>query len=832
MDDIRTRLFRWIIPSTSSGRRRILEPRALFLLTLLLVALGSVAHGLATVIRDLDTELLLTIATLGALLGWLMATIRLPGQLMGIFAPLLGVEIVLVRVGRLGGKLAALGWTLVGLVREIWHWLLGEGWRIENGAWRLIGPSLDWIAVSKALTALWTDISILLGREHKWILGLIAGKPTFDPAATALLWSLAIWAVAAWAGWTVRRHQPLKGIAPAAALLVATFAYTGAKPTVLLTLLGTTLLLMAMVQHDARERRWQAIKIDFSSHLWQDLVLATTLLSLMLVVMAALTPSISVRKIVEFAQQLTKEREEETESVAKSLGLETQPDPERAALSRVATTSTPRQHTISFRPLLSQKVVMVIRTSDRRPDLRELRLSLSERELLESLEPPWRYYWRGTVYDHYTGHGWTTSQAKLVGYEAGEPVTSKDMPFHRVVRQRVQVIGDLDETLHIAGTLITADQNFNVAWRSHEDAFGASIKATTYQADSLVPVISDEQLRSAGNEYPEWLQDRYLALPDEVPDRVLALARDLTATEPTPYDQALAIESYLRTFSYTLDVPSPPFDRDVADYFLFDLQQGHCDYYATTMAVLARAIGLPARLVVGYASGTYDASNGRYLVAEADAHAWVEIYFPKYGWMEFEPTAGRPPIERQAESLPTEWPEPKEPLKPLIPEQSKTAQFGWPGVLGALVIAPLVGIIWWAADVWRLHLLTPIAAVATLYRRLQRYGQRLAIPMRAGDTPYEFAASFTKHFANLVRGEYRDTVLASAVREAQRLVSLYVQASYTPCPPNTDDQKQAIQTWRWLRWRLWVAWVLQKWWRSSFRRFLRTFNTGGPAYHR
>ena len=852
MDDVKAR---WIIRS-DTPESRTSPGRVLFLLALLLVALGSVAHGLADVVRELDAGLLLTVATLGALAGWMMATIPLPGWLAGILASLLGAEVVLVRVGRLGGKLAALGWTLVGLVGEIWLWLVGEGWRlvlsqvegIENGGWRPVGPPPDWMAVSQILTELWADISTLLDRGHEWTLGLVGGHPAFDPVATALLWSLAIWAVAVWAGWAVRRHQPLQGITPAGALLAATFSYAGTRLSALLTLLGTTLLLMAMVRHDDRERRWRATKIDLSSDIWKDLAVTAALLSLALVVTAAVVPSISVRRIVEFAQQLTREQEDETKLVAKSLGLEAQPNPERTTSSGVRLARMPRLHTISFRPQLSQQVVMVIRTSDLRHDLRRSRLTPMDRDLSGLSEPPWRYYWRSIVYDRYTGHGWTTSQTKMVKYEAGEPVISEDMPFHRVLRQEVQVIGDpstprqarddassghrLDEMLHVAGTLVTADHDFNVIWRSHEDAFAASSEATTYRADSLLPVISEEQLRSAGSDYPEWVQDSYLALPDQVPDRVLALARDLTATEPTPYDRALAIESYLRTFSYTLDVPSPPFHRDAADYFLFDLQQGHCDYYATTMAVLARAAGLPARLVVGYAGGTYDPDNVRYLVTEADAHAWVEVYFPEYGWVEFEPTAGRPPIERQAESFPIEWPEPEEPLEPAATERSRVAQFWWLGVLASLAVATSVGIVWWAADVWRLRLLTPAAAVATLHRRLQRHGRRLAVPMREGDTPYEFATSFAEHFADLARGKYWEIPLAPAVQEAQRLVSLYVQASYTPRPPNTDDQRQAIQTWRRLHRRLWVAWVLQRWWGSPLRRFIKTLNAGGLEYHR
>ena len=80
----------------------------------------------------------------------------------------------------------------------------------------------------------------------------------------------------------------------------------------------------------------------------------------------------------------------------------------------------------------------------------------------------------------------------------------------------------------------------------------------------------------------------------------------------------------------------------MVDYFLFDLRQGYCDYYASAMIVFARSRGLPARLAVGYASGEYDPVSDQFLVTEADAHSWPEIYFPEYGWIPFEPTAAQP----------------------------------------------------------------------------------------------------------------------------------------------------------------------------------------------
>ena len=149
--------------------------------------------------------------------------------------------------------------------------------------------------------------------------------------------------------------------------------------------------------------------------------------------------------------------------------------------------------------------------------------------------------------------------------------------------------------------------------------------------------------------YPAWVRKQFLALPDSVPERVLALARDLTASEPTAYDRALAIQNYLREYPYTLEISAPPAGRDVTDYFLFDLKKGYCDYYATSMVVLARAAGLPARLVAGYANGSYDFENAQYVVTENYAHSWVEIYFANIGWVEFEPTASQPAILYEAE---------------------------------------------------------------------------------------------------------------------------------------------------------------------------------------
>jgi transglutaminase-like putative cysteine protease len=676
-----------------------------------------------------------------------------------------------------------------------------------------------------ALAELWAGVSTLLVRLYHWSVALASGAADFDPVAVALVWGLSLWVIAVWAGWWVRRcNRPLHAVAPAGALLGVSLFYVRADPIPLLFLLGATLLLMALIGHDAGQRRWGTAGIDFPGDLGQDLAVVVVPLSLVLVAVAALTPSITVQQVAEWAGRLIRDQVGEANPVADSLGL--QPRPASATFfdqDQVRAPGLPRRHLIGSGPELSEQVVMVIYPEDHK------RIGETPSTALDT--PPQRYYWQGLTYDHYTGHGWLTEQTETVEYQAGQPANfgafpdqattssqaaSAVLPAQRVMRQEVRFTRDWDGLLYVAGILVTADQDFSVAWRAPGDAFGAAIKGkasslTAYRADSLVPLVSEAQLRSAGSDYPDWVRNRYLVLPDEVPTRVFSLARDLTATAPTPYDRARAIETYLRTFPYNLDLPAPPRDRDVVDYFLFDLRQGYCDYYATSMVVLARAAGLPARLVVGYATGTYDEANGRYIVTEADAHSWVEIYFPGYGWMEFEPTAGRSPIERPVDAASLEQPE-LDTLEPIVTGPVKGRQLWWLELpAGALIFLALMAVAWPVADSWRLRRLHPTLVVAMLYRRLYRHGRWLGAPMWSGDTPYEFAASLAARVSELAKDRGWGGMLIPAVHEVRWLTDLYVRTCYSPHHPDIADQVQAIKTWQRLQRRLWLARV----WRLS-----------------
>ena len=172
-------------------------------------------------------------------------------------------------------------------------------------------------------------------------------------------------------------------------------------------------------------------------------------------------------------------------------------------------------------------------------------------------------------------------------------------------------------------------------------------QGSTYKVEALNTGATSRQLREVSNEYPDWVGERYLQLPDTVTQRTRDLAAQLTAGTDNPYDAAKAIEAHLRaTIEYSENIPFPPPEVDVVDHVLFVDQRGYCEYYASAFIVMARSIGLPTRMAVGFFPTEEEQDSG-YLYRELNAHAWPEVYFEGYGWIGFEPTAGRAEVSRE-----------------------------------------------------------------------------------------------------------------------------------------------------------------------------------------
>ena len=170
-----------------------------------------------------------------------------------------------------------------------------------------------------------------------------------------------------------------------------------------------------------------------------------------------------------------------------------------------------------------------------------------------------------------------------------------------------------------------------------------------------MPVPAPGLLRRRGEEVPPSIHDRYLRLPI-LPARVSTLAEALTSGHVSAYEKAVAINQYLlRHYAYNLQAPRLPERADAVDYLLFESKQGACEAFASAMTVLLRAAGVPARLVTGYTTGTYNLFTGYYEVRNSDAHAWVEVFIPGAGWIEFEPTPGFPAPEEAAAHSGGRW---------------------------------------------------------------------------------------------------------------------------------------------------------------------------------
>lgn len=162
-----------------------------------------------------------------------------------------------------------------------------------------------------------------------------------------------------------------------------------------------------------------------------------------------------------------------------------------------------------------------------------------------------------------------------------------------------------------------------------------------YSASTSISLATIEDISEAGSDYPGWVTDYYLQLPETLPERVRWLSNMLTFDQETVYDKAIAIQRYLARIPYSTEVQAPPEGADGVEYFLFTEQSGNCINFASSMAVLLRAAGVPTRVSVGYSPGEWDETNGNTILREKQRHAWPEVYFPGYGWIIFEATPFR-----------------------------------------------------------------------------------------------------------------------------------------------------------------------------------------------
>jgi hypothetical protein len=420
-----------------------------------------------------------------------------------------------------------------------------------------------------------------------------------------------------------------------------------------------------------------------------------------------------------------------------------------------------------------------------------------------------QYYWRSQVFDSYNGHVWIANTALSQDFPANTPYHPdlKTLPQnYQIIHQNMERIQPMDDALLVSGELLDTDQPSIASWRSTGDLTYARTNPNTFSSHSAIQSVSVDELRSAGNKYPESIRI-FLKLPDDLPERVRNLAVRLTINQPTPYEKVMAIQDYLRQFPYSLQVPGTPADREVADYFLFDLQKGYCDYFATTMAVMVRAVGIPSRLVVGFNSGSYDYNTQRFIVVRANAHAWVETYFPGLGWVEFEPTSNLLPFSRPGEAAVQKKPAIGIPNR-LSRTNSTASPINWQvlrfplsalgfvlfGLLILLIILRLLPV-----ESWFLALRPADKAITTIHRRLYRQGRAWGVAPNAARTPHEFARAFAAKLDRFAGNQRLAPLTVSLQADLNGLTALYTRLLFSPHPPTQADHRQAVQNWARIR---------------------------------
>jgi protein-glutamine gamma-glutamyltransferase len=271
-----------------------------------------------------------------------------------------------------------------------------------------------------------------------------------------------------------------------------------------------------------------------------------------------------------------------------------------------------------------------------------------------------RLRWRGIALTNFDGTRWTSGgrgpevvSANGDGWiPIGRP-QQKGPDHSRILEYTVLMEPMASDVLFIPGKGVAIRGNFsgersNPPGRRGPYVFRDSSESITspfhnytairYYGISRLPQFQLEALRETGTEYPSEITGSYLQLPAKLDKRIPTLAQTVTAQAQTPVDKAIALETYLQTkYSYTLDLTGKP-GSDPLAYFLFEKRAGHCEYFASAMTVMLRTLGIPSREVNGFLPGEYNALGGDYIVRASDAHSWVEAYFPRNGWVVFDPT--------------------------------------------------------------------------------------------------------------------------------------------------------------------------------------------------
>ncbi len=584
---------------------------------------ASPAKPLATELADLLPGAALALIMCGAVIYSLSISRWAPG--LDVLIPMSLPGFIL------GVIFARIRW-LPGWLAHPLSLLLSITWAVQ-----LLGPQMG------PLLGTWRDQGTeLLIRTIIWVRVLVGGGRGEDLLLFVAALCLLCWVLVYATAWMIfRRGGTWRAITLNATLYLINYTYVLPKPDMpFFVFLSAALLLLAHQHIVQRQAQWDAQQIEYPDWLsLRFLWSAAVVCGLLIMVTSALPGSVTVDRATRTWETISrpfKVARARWEDAFATLNA-----PPGAGSGAFAA----RSAQLGGTRRLGDGLVMTVRAT--------------------SFD-----YWRAVAFDKYGGGGWlnTTGEQARAALGASTPEQARtalgpgvllpigDTRSRREVDEAFTLAQDRsDKLLFVGGTARSISLPSFVELNylrsgdrptpNYDDTALIAARSDmrsgqTYTVTALLSRADVQSLRVAGIDYPAWVRERYLQLPDSVTPRTRQQAAQVVAASAarTPYDQAVAIQDYLRTLRYNESIPGPPANAEPVDWFLFTQREGYCDYYAASMVVMLRSLGVPARWVQGYAGGVFNAEQGVYEVRENVAHSWPEVYFPGFGWERFEPT--------------------------------------------------------------------------------------------------------------------------------------------------------------------------------------------------
>src|SRR2546425_804722 len=520
--------------------------------------------------------------------------------------------------------------------------LLPIPWAVGIGLGIVLGPVVAGFAAWPALHAAHQADTLGLSLLHSWWVRLLDGSAITDSAFDLYLISWLMWVTGGWLSWCVLRwRRPLLGLVPGAAAFATNILnFPKDQNGYVLSVLVLTLALLLWTNYTGAIANAVRFRVKLTGDARWDFWESGLVAMAALIVLAIMLPPLS-----------TVDRSVDVESSAFNSWaqlLQTLSHPGQSGLAGAGRGSTGFSADVLLNSSLKRNhdvVFMYTITGDffgphyfRGVDETLLSGGAWRYTDTASFKEPIQKMGVPRFSEDYAKLGVASFNVRMISPPAG----NSDILFYpaRLYKGNRDTMAteSLVPTANSAGPFMNIDRLSSISPRTSSGNYAVTVEFST---------TTDVDLQAAGTAYRDWVS-AYTGLPRNgyrspaVIERIHQLALQVVAAAgaQNPYDAASAIESYLRgdTFSYTLDPPRPPTGEDPLAYFLFNSHKGYCEFFATAMGDMLRTLGIPTRLVSGYGPGSYDTSINSFVVRSEDAHTWVEVYFPKYGWIEFEPT--------------------------------------------------------------------------------------------------------------------------------------------------------------------------------------------------